>query len=148
MPLKSGSSRETISSNIREMIESGHPQKQAVAAALSKSREDKLKAFSDAIDACMDAVEGLNRRIDAYTARRADAGKEVKILGYTVKEGTKKHAELLQRKKQVEDLERSEIRPPTWNREDEFHEQPTQDIKDSRDDDRRVIGGIGHRLPP
>lgn len=43
MPLKSGSSRETISSNIREMVESGHPQKQAVAAALRKSREDAME---------------------------------------------------------------------------------------------------------
>ena len=38
MPLKTGSSRETISSNIREMIESGHPRQQAIAAALSTAR--------------------------------------------------------------------------------------------------------------
>lgn len=43
MPLKRGSSRETISENIREMRESGHPEKQAVAAALSNARKSKRK---------------------------------------------------------------------------------------------------------
>jgi hypothetical protein len=34
MPLTKGNSRATISSNIREMVAAGHPQRQAVAAAL------------------------------------------------------------------------------------------------------------------
>lgn len=38
MPLKPGSSQSTISQNIREMVASGHPQNQAVAASLSNSR--------------------------------------------------------------------------------------------------------------
>lgn len=41
MPLKRGISRKTISENIREMVASGHPQRQAVAAALSNARRSK-----------------------------------------------------------------------------------------------------------
>jgi hypothetical protein len=34
MPLSKGKSRSVISKNIREMVAAGHPQRQAVAAAL------------------------------------------------------------------------------------------------------------------
>ena len=41
MPLKKGSSKKVVSSNIKELRNAGYPQKQAVAIALSKSRKRK-----------------------------------------------------------------------------------------------------------
>jgi hypothetical protein len=41
MPLTKGSSQATISHNIAEMVHSGHPQAQAVAAALNTARNSK-----------------------------------------------------------------------------------------------------------
>lgn len=38
MPLKKGSSQKVVSQNIREMVHAGHPQKQAVAAAMDQAR--------------------------------------------------------------------------------------------------------------
>lgn len=43
MPLKSGSSKKTVSVNIRREIAAGRPQKQAVAIALSKARSGKKR---------------------------------------------------------------------------------------------------------
>lgn len=43
MTLKPGKSKAVISENISEMIQTGHPQKQAVAAALEKARESGAK---------------------------------------------------------------------------------------------------------
>ena len=44
MPLKKGSSRETVSHNIKEMVASGHKPKQAIAASLANARKYKNMA--------------------------------------------------------------------------------------------------------
>lgn len=41
MPLKKGSSKATVSKNIKELKASGRPQKQAVAIALDTARKSK-----------------------------------------------------------------------------------------------------------
>lgn len=43
MPLKKGKSKKIVSENIKEMVESGHPQKQAVAASLNEARKSGAK---------------------------------------------------------------------------------------------------------
>jgi len=43
MPLKKGTSRATIGSNIKEMEVSGHKKSQAIAAALNEARESGAK---------------------------------------------------------------------------------------------------------
>ena len=62
MPLKAGHSKTVISSNIREMVKAGHPQKQAIAAAYHKA--------------------GMGRDIGFYGNESVDElRKKVKIIG-------------------------------------------------------------------
>ena len=39
MPLEKGKSKKVIGKNIKEMEQSGHPKKQAIAASLSQARK-------------------------------------------------------------------------------------------------------------
>lgn len=43
MPLKRGSSKKIISSNIKTELKHGKPKKQAIAIALSKAKKSKAK---------------------------------------------------------------------------------------------------------
>jgi hypothetical protein len=41
MPLKKGKGKKVFSSNVKEMMDAGHPQKQALAAAYSQARKSR-----------------------------------------------------------------------------------------------------------
>lgn len=45
MPLKKGRSRKVVSENISELVHSGRPQKQAVAAAMNEAGMSKKRAM-------------------------------------------------------------------------------------------------------
>lgn len=73
MPLEKGSSRETVSHNIRELMESGHPQKQSVAIALKEAGKSKYQdssipntnEFGARLDRVVAECDRLHKRLDA-----------------------------------------------------------------------------------
>lgn len=76
MPLAEGSSRETIASNIKEMIRAGHDPKQAAAAAYREAGED-CDLTEDEFEALAkeyaeDSVSVITFAIDRASARRRD----------------------------------------------------------------------------
>ena len=80
MPLSRGKSQKTISHNISEMIGSGHPRDQAIAAALSTAR--KTKAFGG--------------HTPAFMQKSAQPGAEVIHEGHHIGHGRREHHVRLQ----------------------------------------------------
>lgn len=60
MPLRPGSSEKVISYNIAEMIKAGHPQKQAVAAAMRKANDCDTTCDCDD---CESTPQPVRRRV-------------------------------------------------------------------------------------
>jgi hypothetical protein len=77
MPLKKGSSNAVVSSNIQELMKSDHPQKQAIAIALSESRRKratggKLKAMAPPIPSPGTVIQPHVGPIHSAVAGRTD----------------------------------------------------------------------------
>jgi hypothetical protein len=86
MPLKPGSSNETVSENISEMMHSGHPQPQAVATSLENAgRSNKDQTQPDPASGPMSTKadterrEGLPRTVEPFKA--GDAAGTAMTLG-------------------------------------------------------------------
>ena len=65
MPLKHGSSQETISDNIAELIRSGRPSKQAQAIAHDKAGKSRDKGKKKSRKFSNDTVAALNKKLNS-----------------------------------------------------------------------------------
>ena len=80
MPMKKGSSKKTISRNIRMEMHKGHPQKQAIAMALSmagKSRQD-MKGKSKGKVVVKGGVAADQRRLTPAQRKKHEKGEPTK----------------------------------------------------------------------
>jgi len=88
MPLKPGHSQKTISSNIREMVASGHPQNQAVAASLANARRHAKMALKRAFGGKIyEPVEGHEEDAGQEATAPQDHDLEEVQDDYTENEG-------------------------------------------------------------
>ncbi len=74
MPLKKGVSADVVSSNIKELMKSGRPQKQSIAIALANKRKFKKMAEGGLVNADFDE-EGTPEPVDAGDEDRMMSGK-------------------------------------------------------------------------
>jgi hypothetical protein len=65
MPLKKGHSAEIVSHNIKEMVKAGHPQKQAIAAAMAMKRKSMKMAKGGMVSHDYDEEAGSDWDQDA-----------------------------------------------------------------------------------
>lgn len=85
MPLKEGSSEETVGENVKELKESGHSQKQSVAIALKKagkSNQDRRTTFVDRVQRQLAGGAAIHRALD-----RALGPERLKIMKQSVRDG-------------------------------------------------------------
>lgn len=82
MPLEPGKSRAAFSHNVSEMMKSGHPQKQAVAAAYSERRRSDAARLDAMIAGCAewdakraDSFKGLVKKLESEGKTKAYATK-------------------------------------------------------------------------
>lgn len=102
MPLKSGSSDEVVSENIRTEMKAGKPQKQAIAIALDKANKSNKNTFDNAEgkdhdkDGDVDSEDWKMARDKAIKEATADAAedsdpcwKDYEMVGMKTKNGKK-----------------------------------------------------------
>jgi len=81
MPLKKGRSQKTVSGNISEMIRSGHPRKQAIAAAMDTARKS-VRGLGEVIENVHGNIRLGRSPIGKPTANEKSAGRAIEKITY------------------------------------------------------------------